>query len=201
MDSEVQLSRSGSTSHTLLERVRLSDAEAWRRFVEVYAPLVTHWCRRAGLNSDDAADVLQETFRAVARGIAGFSHERSSGTFRGWLRTIVTNKLRDWARSRRGQPHAAGGNDALRALTEIPDPLSVETDDEATEQGIVFRGTLELIRAEFNDLTWQAFWRVAVDDIAPVDVAAALGISVANVYQCKSRVLRRLRKEMKGLEE
>ena len=203
MVPEGQLSASGSTSHTLLERVRLRDENAWRRFVDVYAPLVTYWCRRAGLHSEDAADVLQETFRAVARGIANFSHDRERGTFRGWLRTIATNKLRDWARARRDRPRAAGGDDAHRALAEAPDPLSIEpgSDGDTTEQGIVFRGSLELIRAEFNDRTWHAFWRVTVDGEAPTDVAATLGLSLANVYQCKSRVLRRLRQELSGLEE
>lgn len=203
MASEVQHGASGSTSHTLLERVRLSDPDAWRRFVDVYGPLVTYWCRRAGLQSEDAADVLQETFRAVARSIERFCHDHSRGTFRGWLRTIVTNKIRDWARARRDRPAATGGEEAYRALLESPDPLSVAPqadDDEATEQGIVFRGSLELIRAEFNDHTWQAFWRVAVEGVPPAAVAASLGLSVANVYQCKSRVQRRLRKVLEGLE-
>jgi RNA polymerase sigma-70 factor, ECF subfamily len=203
MLGESQMGVSGSTSHTLLERVRLSDPDAWRRLVEVYGPLITYWCRRAGLQSEDAADVLQETFRAVARGIAGFDHRRSGATFRGWLRTIASNKIRDWARARRNRPTAAGGDDARRALAEAVDPLAVEpgADDEATEQGIVFRGSLDLIRAEFNDRTWQAFWRQAVDGAAATDVADELGLSVANVYQCKSRVMRRLRRVLEGLEE
>jgi RNA polymerase sigma-70 factor (ECF subfamily) len=187
----------------LLERVRLSDADAWRRFIDVYGPLVTYWCRRAGLQNEDAADVLQETFRAVARGIERFCHDRTKGTFRGWLRTITTNKLRDWARAQRNRPAAAGGEDAQRALTEAPDLLAVEpgTEADVAEQGIVFRGSLALIRAEFNDRTWEAFWRLAVNDESPNNVATALGLSVANAYQCKSRVLRRLRKMLQNLEE
>lgn len=205
-DAQHEMGRS-ATSHTLLERVRQSEAEAWRRFVDVYGPLVTYWCRRAGLRNDDAADVLQETFRAVARGIEGFHHDDTHGTFRGWLRTITTNKIRDWARTRKRNPSAVGGDDAYRKLAEAADPLSVglradEPDPEAdaAERSIVFRGALQLIRAEFNDRTWQAFWRTAVEDAPAAVVAGELNLTVANVYQMKSRVLRRLRKELHGLE-
>lgn len=201
-DAAHDAGRSAATSHTLLERVRLSDADAWRRLVDVYGPLVTYWCRRAGLQSEDAADVLQETFRAVARGIERFQHDPDKGSFRGWLRVITMNKIRDGARARRKRPPAVGGDDAYRRLAEAPDPVPSEpdADTDATERSIVFRGSLELIRAEFNDHTWQAFWRSTVDDAPAAVVAAELKLSLANVYQCKSRVLRRLRQELAGLE-
>jgi RNA polymerase sigma-70 factor (ECF subfamily) len=203
MCGSVSVSASGSTSHTLLERVKLREPDAWRRFVDVYGPLVTYWCRRSGLGDEDAADVVQETFRSVAQGIVRFRHDREHGTFRGWLRTIVGNKLRNWARDRRNRSTAAGGDEAYRLLAESPDPLSTESgsENDATEQSIVFQGSLELIRAEFNDRTWQAFWRLAVDNAVPADVAIELGLSLANVYQSKCRVLRRLRKELEGLEQ
>lgn len=203
MSSNVSMNASGSTSHTLLERVRLREPEAWRRFVDVYGPLVTYWCRRSRLGDEDAADIVQETFRSVAQGIDRFRHDREYGSFRGWLRTIVGNRLRNWARDRRHRPTAVGGDEAYRFLAESPDPLSTESgnEDEAAEQSIVFRGSLDLIRAEFNDRTWQAFWRLAVENAVPADVAAELGISLASVYQSKCRVLRRLRKELEGLEQ
>jgi RNA polymerase sigma-70 factor (ECF subfamily) len=175
--SQIQESQpSGSTSHTLLERVRRSDPEAWRKFVEVYGPLVAYWCRRPGLQADDVADVVQETFRAVARNIDRFRHDREQGSFRGWLRTIVTNKLRDWVRADRRRPTAIGGDDAYRCLLESPDLLAIQTgsDDEVCEQSIIFHGSLALIRAEFNDHTWQAFWRLAVDAAPPSQVAQEL---------------------------
>ena len=50
-----------STSITLLERVRSpADNAAWSRFVELYAPLLTHWAKRAGLGDSDAADAVQD---------------------------------------------------------------------------------------------------------------------------------------------
>ncbi len=37
---------------------------------------------------------------------------------------------------------------------------------------------VELVRAEFEDFTWQAFWRVAVDGQRPGDVAEELSMTV-----------------------
>ncbi len=44
-----------------------------------------------------------------------------------------------------------------------------------------------------------AFWRVAVEDLSPSEVAAEMGISANAVRQAKSRVLRRLKEEMGDL--
>ena len=52
---------------------------------------------------------------------------------------------------------------------------------------------LELIRAEFEERTWQAFWRSAVEQQSTAEIAADLRLSPASVRQAKSRVLRRLR--------
>src|SRR4051794_38956050 len=80
-----------ATSPSLLLRVQGNQAAAWERLVELYAPLVYHWCRRARLGEEDTADVFQEVFRAVARTIGAFRRDRAGDTFRGWLRTITRN--------------------------------------------------------------------------------------------------------------
>jgi len=58
---------------------------------------------------------------------------------------------------------------------------------------------LELVRGEFEERTWQAFWRAAVQGQAPADIATDLGMSPAAVRKVKSRVLRRLREELGDL--
>jgi RNA polymerase sigma-70 factor (ECF subfamily) len=52
---------------------------------------------------------------------------------------------------------------------------------------------LNQIRSEFTEKTWAAFWRVTIEEQAPADVAAELGMSVGAVYIAKSRVLHSLR--------
>ena len=55
------------------------------------------------------------------------------------------------------------------------------------------------MRQDFEEPTWRAFWGTAVDGQSPDEVARELGLTVAAVYQAKSRVPRRLRAELAGL--
>jgi RNA polymerase sigma-70 factor, ECF subfamily len=81
-----------SISTTLLEQIRVRQPEAWERLVDLYGPVVFHWCRQSGLTTSDAADVVQEVWMAVARNVAGFRREQPGDSFRGWLWTITRNE-------------------------------------------------------------------------------------------------------------
>ena len=65
----------------------------------------------------------------------------------------------------------------------------------------LFARALELIRGEFEERTWTAFWRTAVEGQAAKDVAADLSMSPGAVRVAKSRVLHRLREELGDLTE
>lgn len=187
----------GSTSSSLLERARKHAPGAWERLTALYCPLIYGWSRRAGLKAEDSADVVQEVFRSVVTHLSGFRHERSGDTFRGWLWTITQNKVRDWRRARLGRPEAAGGTDAQQALLQVPDAESSgSTGSECGRPGPLLARALELIRSEFEDRSWQAFWGVVVEGRCSPDVAAGLGISTNAVYVARSRILRRLREEL-----
>jgi RNA polymerase sigma-70 factor (ECF subfamily) len=190
-----------STSSSLLAKTRAGDAEAWRRLSDLYGPLVYHWCRRAGFGPDDSADLVQDVFRAVVAAIADYRHDRPGDSFRGWLRTITRNKIRDHLRRTAGQAVAAGGTDAHAQLQSLSDDWPDDEATSLTESQSILRRALELLRLEFQEATWQAFWQTAVDGRSPADVATDLGISVLSVYQAKSRVLKRLREELEGLGE
>lgn len=186
-----------ATSPSLLVRVQANQAGAWERLVELYGPLVYHWCRRARLDADDTADVFQEVFRAVAGHIAAFRRDRAGDSFRGWLRTIARNKIRDHFRRQRDQPRAVGGSDAQQRLQAVPEPdLSADDPSEADVLCRQLHRALELIRGEFEERTWQAFWQVQMEGRATDEVGAALGMTAAAVRKAKLRVLRRLRQEV-----
>lgn len=198
----METDRSGGTSLSLLERVRAADPQAWQRLVHLYSPLIFSWCRRTGLGADDAADVMQDVWHAVSGAIGRFRRSADSGTFRGWLWTITRNKLRDHFRRRSGEAAAEGGSTACARLREVPDlePEDSADDPSGGSTGLLVRA-VELIRGDFTEGTFQAFWLTAVDGRPAAEVAVALGTSVDAVYQAKSRVLRRLREELGELVE
>jgi len=186
----------GSTSSDLVSRLRARDGDAWQRMADLYGPLVFYWCRRAELRSDDAADVFQNVFAAVAAGIDDYQ-PREGGNFRGWLWTITRSKIIDHFRRVQRDGEAAGGTAAQRQIGELPYQPAEQTDrqDRHELSALLHRG-LEIVRAEFEDRTWRAFWRAAVEGDSTADIAAELGITANAVRQAKSRVLRRLRDEL-----
>ncbi|MGE3809261.1 MAG: RNA polymerase sigma factor, partial [Gemmataceae bacterium] len=73
----------------MLEQARASDPIAWEKLVYLYTPLIHLWIRRSRLQEADNEDLVQEVFRAVNRGLAGFNRQQG-GSFRSWLRTFTT---------------------------------------------------------------------------------------------------------------
>jgi RNA polymerase sigma-70 factor, ECF subfamily len=189
---------SSGTSRSLLAQVQADEPQAWARLVTLYAPLVLHWCRGRGLQDQDIADVFQEVFQAVVLHVGRFRKEREGDTFRGWLRRITQNKLHDHFRKLGHEAQGVGGSSARDWLGQVPAP-AVDEDkqvpDEEAEYGL-FARALDRIRGEFEERTWAAFWRTAVDGRTPKDVAADLVMSPGAVRVAKSRVLHRLREEL-----
>jgi RNA polymerase sigma-70 factor, ECF subfamily len=186
------VSSSESTSRSLLVRVRLQEPAAWARLCRLYAPLVYSWCRRAGLQDSDAQDVGQEVFRVVHQKITSFRREAAGESFRAWLRGITRNKLREHFRRRAAHPPLMDGDGAA--------PLSEEpAHDHLSENAAVMRRALAAIRSDFDDSTWQAFWRMTIDGQTSAAVAEELNTTPGAVRQAKFRVLKRLREELDGL--
>jgi RNA polymerase sigma-70 factor (ECF subfamily) len=189
---------SSATSRSLLARVQAEDPQAWERLVSLYAPLVLDWCRVKGLQDEDVADIFQEVFRAVVANVGSFRKERKGDTFRGWLRRIAQNKLRDHFRRRSREVSAAGGSSAKERFAQLAEPQPPEDDLIKDDQGerALFARAIDLIRCEFEERTWAAFWRTAIEGRAAKDVAADLAMSPGAVRVAKSRVLHRLREEL-----
>jgi RNA polymerase sigma-70 factor (ECF subfamily) len=185
-----------ATRLSLLERVKARDQQAWEDLVYIYSPLVRHLCARWQVRDADADDVVQEVFGAVAASISRYQRQAEGATFRAWLGGIIRNKLLDFYRARERQPQAAGGADAYEQLQKV---AAGETADEEPEpeqlQGVAQRA-LTLIRCEFEDRTWRAFWRTTVDGQQAAAIAAELGMSAGAVRQAKARVLRRLKEQL-----
>ncbi len=196
-EPEATAPSSSGTSRSLLAQVQRDEPEAWGRLVNLYAPLVLHWCRSSGLQDHDSADVFQDVFQAVVAHVAGFRKERTQDTFRGWLRRITQNKLRDHFRRRGRETPGVGGSSAQQRMAELPlpEPVGEEISGDDAE-GRLFARALKLIRGEFEDRTWAAFWRTAVEGRVTKDVASDLAMSSGAVRVAKSRVLHRLREAL-----
>jgi RNA polymerase sigma-70 factor (ECF subfamily) len=168
--------------------------------VDLYTPLIQGWLRRYDVRPEDAEDLTQEVLSVVVRELPRFEHDRRRGAFRCWLRTITIHRLRGFWRASRTRPAATGDRAVDEQLRQLEDPdshLSRLWDEEHDQ--FVLRRLLELIEPDFTPSWWQAFRRVALGGERAAAVAADLGMTVNAVLLAKSRVLRRLREEARGL--
>jgi len=188
------------TSLTLLGRLkRESDSASWQRLVDIYTPLISRWLARSALQTVDNEDLVQEVLQIVVKKLPEFERKRE-GSFRTWLRVITVNCLHEHWRSLKNRSTAVGGSDFLKNLQELEDSTSeLAKSWDAEHDKFVVKRFLELVEAQFEPSTVQAFKKVVMRAEKPAEVAAELGITVNAVFLAKSKILRRLREELEDI--
>jgi RNA polymerase sigma factor (sigma-70 family) len=189
------------TRASLLLRIRdARDSEAWSQFLEVYAPLIYGYARRHGLQDADAADLVQDVLRTVSSAVKKLNYDAKVGAFRGWLFTVARTRLSDLV-SKRQSPARGTGDSAMQQLLQNQPAAEAEEEWNADYERRLFAWAADRVRAEIQETTWQAFWQTTVEGKSGKEVAENLGMSVAAVYLAKSRVMSRLKDELRNLEE
>ena len=185
-----------STSESLLLRLKkANDQAAWSRFVKLYTPLLFHWARKTGLQSEDSADLTQDVMAIVFRKLPDFQYDPKK-SFRSWLRTITLNRHRELCRRKSVSNRAASGS----VLAQIPDAKSNTESTWDLEYGrSLFSSAMEVLQSEFRPATWAAVRKYVMESRPAAEIAAETGVSVWTIYAAKSRLLARLREELDGL--
>ncbi len=188
------------TSVTLLGRIQdASDANAWGDFVECYAPRIFSWCRKYSLQESDAADVTQEVLIKLVTAMQTFRYDPSRGRFRGWLKTITVNVVRDMSR-RRANSESPRDSQLLEILEDEQASNALSDSIEAAWQQEILKAAEDSVRLRVKPSTWNAYQLAAVEQLSAADTAERLGVPVADVYVSKSRVIKMLRIEVAKLE-
>jgi RNA polymerase sigma factor (sigma-70 family) len=187
-----------TTRPSLLVRLRNPmDERAWVEFVEIYGPLIRQLARGRGLQDADAADLVQEVFRSVAVAIERYDPDPARGSFRGWLSTIARNLIVNLLNAQRRHPRGSGDTEIQRLLEAMPAPDSEESAlFDAEYHRRLLHWAAERIKDEFSGTVWTAFWKTGVEGQSAEEAARALSLSVGTIYQYKSRVVARLRREI-----
>jgi RNA polymerase sigma-70 factor (ECF subfamily) len=192
-----------ATRASLLLRIRdPHDGEAWRQFVKIYASVVYGFARKRGLQDADAADLMQEVFRSIAGAAGRLDYDPRRGSFRSWLYTVTRNKLYNFLDGRKRQVQGSGDSGAQELLEE----KSAQEEDAAAAwdreyERRLFAWAAEQVRGEFQPATWQAFWQTAVEGKSAGEVGKMLGLSPGAVYVAKSRVLARLKQQIRQVQD
>lgn len=188
---------SPSTSMSLLRLALAEDPEAWEQIVFLYSPLVYSWCRAKQVKEGDIPDLGQDVFLTLFRKLGQFRKDDPRHSFRKWLKTMTNRKVIDYFRKKTSIPGSLGAIDP----DEISDEEAESGEDAQTELMVVVRQCLEIVRSEFEPRSFDAFWATVVDGRSAADVGQSLSMTTGAVFTAKSRISRRLRALLEGLED
>jgi len=195
-DSRASFDPLSGTSTTLLRKAIAEDREAWNDLVKKYGGAIYRWCRKYCSNRSDAKDVAQEVVTAAYLNLSRFRHDRDSDTFRGWLRTIATNKSRDEVRRRRKRlALAEGGSEAQARLTGH----AGERDEETTNLRRS-HAKLDLLRQGVSDRDWTICSELVNEISTPQELANRYDLSTDYIYVIRYRVLNRMRAKREAMK-
>ena len=181
-----------STSESLLVLAKLGDSDAWTRISTIYGPSVFQLCRLRGLEPNDAADVTQDIFISIYKGLNRFQKTESHHSFMKWVLTISNNGIIDFFR-RRGKAEMAFGGEVGQAWADGVVDVSSEV---LVEQISLFRQQaatriLALLEQDFQENTFFAFYKTAVEHKTAAEAAEELGMTAGAVRVAKLRVKKR----------
>jgi len=179
-----------STHATLLARLAdCQDAPAWHEFCSRYGDLIRAFARARGLQSADCDDIVQDVLTSLSKSMRGFEYDQSKGKFRSYLKTVTLHAIFARLRQKKGEV-------ALEEVKTAADAAAADRDVDSQWDSqwrqYHLRQAMRIIRAEFNEADYVAFEQYAVAGRTAKQAAESLNISLDQVYQAKSRILRRL---------
>jgi len=193
------------TRQSLLERLkRWDDQESWRDFFNLYWGLLYSAAIKSGLNDSEAQDVVQDTIIQVAKKIGGFRYDPMVDSFKGWLLYLTRKRIALEYRKRardRIQPQAEAG-EAETLIEGIPDPSGSDLDAFWEEEWArtMWEAALTRVKEQVTLKQFQLFDLYVIKERPAMEVAQALGVTVAQVYLAKHRISTQLKKELAQLK-
>jgi RNA polymerase sigma-70 factor (ECF subfamily) len=186
-----------STHITLLARLGNPDdppeyAQAWAEFQVRYGELIRRVALRRGLQAADCDDVMQDTMMALGKSMPGFSYDPQRGTFRSYLKTVVSHIVSKKLRQNHPRQTLYGGEGQSSDHSVTDDEANLESIWEAEWRRYHLQQAMRTIEAEFNEADRAAFTQYALEGHDATETASLLRMSIDQVYQAKSRIVKRL---------
>jgi len=184
-----------TTRASLLIRIKdVHNAEAWTEFDGIYRPLLRRFATAGGLGESDMEDVVQDCMAAIHMHIEGFDYDLKKGRFRGWLRTVVNNRVRTLRKKRR---HPVVERQELKRIDSREETPEALFDRMWMEEHL--KHCLRLVREEVDERTFVAFRHYVMEEWPVETVCKTLGMTRNQVYKIKWRVTARLQERMSEL--
>ncbi|HEY1663579.1 MAG TPA: sigma-70 family RNA polymerase sigma factor [Verrucomicrobiae bacterium] len=195
------------TRYSLLSRLHnRDDQESWKVFFDTYWRLIYSIALKSGLTEAEAQDVVQETIICVAHDIEKFKHDRTLGSFKGWLRNLTRWRIADQLRKREpamveNAPSAQIGGELEAGETPDPADDGLEKIWEEEWRANLMAAATERVKRRVKEEHYQIFDLNVIRQLPANKVASTLGVNLAQVYLAKHRVLALIKKEVRSLEK
>jgi RNA polymerase sigma-70 factor, ECF subfamily len=185
-----------TTRVSLLLRIKdRQDGAAWREFDDVYRPMLRRFALTYGADATEADDVVQHCMTAIHEHIDRFEYDPSKGRFKGWLKTLVNNRIRNLIRKRKERIAMTGEFAGVTA--------NADDDPEAIFERIWMdehlKHALKLVSREVEEKTFNAFVDYVIRERPVEEICAEHGLNANQVHKSKYRLTKKLAEKMAAL--
>jgi len=186
------------TRATLLGRLKNSkDQASWQEFFDTYSKLIYGVARKAGLNDEEAQQVLQATIDLVAEQMPTFRYNPRFGSFKGWLLNLTRLQIVSRSLKRRGSP--SRGSHVKPAEAE-PSAGSVDRIWDTEWQTNMAEAAITNVRRRLDPRKYQIY-DIYVNKKWPLGkVASAFAITEAEARESVESIKEMIVAEAKRLE-
>ena len=182
-----------TTRKEMLQKVANKDEAAWHDFIEFYRPLIILRGRDLKLTDQELEELQQDVCLSVHKHGATSRYDPSKGRFRDYLRKIITNCAIEIL------GHRPNGED-LAIIINLPISEDKDTADEEWRK-FIYEKALEELRSCCEPATYMAFELYVQRELPVTEVASIMSMSEDQVYQAKSRSVKRLKEIVARLEK
>ena len=197
-----------ATRKSLIARLdNWEDQKTWDEFYKTYWKLIYSVGIKAGLRSDEAFDVVQETILTIAKQSKKHQYDPEQGSFKNWLMNMTRWRINDQFRKRKKDTSANNfefpDDRATAVLDRMADPKgdTLERMWDAEWKKNLTKAALEKVKIQVSSKQYQIFHCYVIQEWEARKVQEHLDVSIAQVYLAKHRVGTIFKKELKKLEE
>ncbi len=172
------------------------DTGVWLDFQSRYGELIRGFVHRLGLQAADCDDAVQNVLVRLTKRLPKFRLDRMKGRFRGYLKRVATREAFRILRQKGGRVCVVEFKESVWCFEDNPE---IEMLWEEEWRSYLIRESMKVIRAEFSEKHVAIFTAYVLEEEPAEAVARTFGVSSDNVYQIKSRILRRLQELIREL--
>ena len=196
------------TRKSLIARLEnWEDQRTWDEFYQTYWRLIYSVGLKAGLRSEEAFDVVQETILSIAKQSKKRLYDPEQGSFKTWLMNMTRWRINDQFRKRKKDTAMAGKEWSEERKTAVIDRFEDPKGDllermwDVEWKKNLADAALSRVKAQVSPKQYQMFDYYVVKQWEAKKVQEHLGVSMAQVYLAKHRVGAVLKRELAKLEK